>query len=168
MGFLMFLSRKIQLQNKESDISYQLTALNSKLEDYTKYASILQQDSISLSDIADMPSSLFSQGLTQLTAMNQQAAQIAGNQMAQAQSSGIFGTNDQNMQIIAQQKMYENARAQLQKKLAAQLNEEEKSMTAKKTRLETELTEVQQEEQACTQQIANGVKNQISTFGLNG
>ena len=57
MCFLMFLSRKINLQNQENDISYQLTALNAKLNDLTKYSSILQQDTISIADMADMPAS---------------------------------------------------------------------------------------------------------------
>lgn len=168
MGFLMFLSRKINLQNQENDITYQLTALNAKLNDLTKYASILQQDSISIADIADMPSSIFGQGLQQLSYINGQAAQIANAQMGQAMGSGMFTPDNQNLQIIAQQKMYENARKQLQKQLAAKLNEEEKSMTARKTRLEAQLTAIQQESQACTQQIGNGIKNQISSFGLQG
>ena len=168
MGFLMFLSRKINLQNQENDITYQLTALNQKLNDLTKYASILQQDSISIADMADMPASIFGQGLQQLSYINNQAAQMAGAGMSQAMGTGMFTADNQNMQIIAQQKMYENARKQLQKQLAAKLNEEVKSMTAKKTRLETQLTEIQQEAQACTQQIGNGIKNQISGFGLQG
>lgn len=167
MGFLMFLSRKINLQYRENDINYQLAAISAKLADYTKYASILQQDSISIADVAEMPASLFGQGLTELSALNQQAAYIAGNQMNQAMSSGIFGA-DQNLQVIAQQKMYENARKELQKQLLARMNEEEKSLQAKQTRLETELAIVQQDIQACSQQIGQGVKNQISTYGLNG
>lgn len=168
MGFLMFLSRKINLQNQENDISYQLTALNAKLNDLTKYASILQQDSVSLADMANIPASIFGQGLQELSMINNQAGQIAGAQMGQAIGSGMFPVNNQNLQMIAHQKMYENARKELQKKLAARLNEEEKSMTARKTRLETQLTAIQQESQACTQQIGNGIKNQISTFGLQG
>ena len=168
MGFLMFLSRKINLINEENDLSYQLTALNAKLSDLTKYASILQQDSISIADMANIPASIFGQGLQQLSYINNQAAQIAGMEMSQAMGSGMFPANNQNIQIIAQQKMYENARKQLQKQLAAKLNEEEKSMTARKTRIETQLEAIRQEAQACTQQIGNGIKNQVSSFGLQG
>lgn len=167
MGFLMFLARKINLQNQENDISYQLTTINQKLNDYTKFASILQQDAISINDIAEMPTSLFQSGLANLQYINGYATQIANQQMGQAVGSGIFG-GDQNMQMIANQKMYENARKQLQKQLSARLNEEEKSLQSRKTRLEAQLTAIQQEEQACTQQISNGIKNQISTFGLQG
>lgn len=169
MGFLMFLARKISLQARDNDIQYQLTTINSKLNDYTSYASILSQDSVSLSDISSLPSSLFSQGMADLTNAHYQALQISQNQFGQAVSSGMFGNGQtQQIQQIAQQKMYENARKQIQKQLAAKLNEEEKSLQAKKTRLETLDAEIQQELQAIDSRISSGIKNSISTYGLQG
>jgi len=169
MGFLMFLARKINLEHQENDIQYQLTTINSKLQDYTSYASILSQDSVSLSDISALPSSLFAQGMADLTNAHYQALQISNQQYGQAVSSGMFGSNNnqQTMQI-AQQKMYENARKQIQKQLAMKLNEEEKELQSKKTRLETLDAEIQQELQAMDQKIASGVKSSISTYGLQG
>lgn len=169
MAFLMFLSRKISLQNQDNDIQYQLSTINSKLQDYTSYASILSQDSVSMTDIASMPSSLFSQGMADLTNAHYQALQISGNQYSQAVSSGMFGqTDNQYIQQVAQQKMYENARKQIQKQIQARLNEEEKSLQAKKTRLEALDAEIQQELQALDQRIASGIKSSISTYGLQG
>jgi hypothetical protein len=169
MGFLMFLARKISLQNQDINIQYQLATLNSKLQDYTSYASVLSQDSISLSDISSLPSSLFMQGMAELSNAHYQALQISGNQFSQAMSSGLFGQGDsQYVQQIAQQKMYENARKQIQKQLQARLNEEEKSLQAKKTRLETLDAEIQQELQGLDQKIASGVKSAVSNYGLQG
>lgn len=169
MGFLMFLARKISLQNQDNDIQYQLSAVNSKLQEYTSYASILSQDSISLSDISSLPSSLFTQGMADLSNAHYQALQISNNQFGQAMSSGMFGQGgNQYIQQIAHQKMYENARKQIQKQLQARLNEEEKSLQAKKTRLEALDAQIQQELQAMDSRIANGVKSSISTYGLQG
>ncbi len=169
MGFLMFLARKISLQNQDNDIQYQLTTINNKLQDYTNYASILSQDSVSISDISALPSSLFAQGMADLTNAHYQALQISNAQFGQAMGSGMFG-NNQNIQIqeVAKQKMYENARKQIQKQLAMKLNEEEKSLQAKKTRLEALDAEIQQELQGMDQKIAGGVKSSISTYGLQG
>ena len=48
------------------------------------------------------------------------------------------------------------------------LNEEEKSLQAKKTRLEALDAEIQQELQGMDQKIAGGIKSSISTYGLQG
>ena len=64
--------------------------------------------------------------------------------------------------------MYENARKELQKQLRARLNEEEKSLQSRKTRLDAELTIVQQELEKMDQQIGRGIKNQLSSYGLQG
>ena len=168
MGFLMFLARKISLQNQDNNIQYQLTTINSKLQDYTSYASILSQDSISLSDISALPSSLFARGMADLQNAHMQAMNISNNQFGQAVNSGMFDPNNIQMQQIAQQKMYENARKQIQKQLQIKLNEEEKSLQAKKTRLEALDAQIQQELQALDGRIANGIKSSISTYGLQG
>ena len=99
MGFLMFLSRKISLQHRESDLTYQLTSISSKLQDYTRFASILSQDTITLNDISDMPASIFQNGLANLNYINGAAAQIAQQNMAQAAGTGMFGGN-QNLQMM--------------------------------------------------------------------
>ena len=114
MGFLMMLARKIQLQDRKNNLEYQITALNTKKDELISYASILSQDSVSLSDISSLPSSLFSQGMAELTNAHYQALQISQAQFSQAMSSGMFGAGG-NPQIeqITQQKMYENARKQI-------------------------------------------------------
>ena len=40
--------------------------------------------------------------------------------------------------------------------------------TQLQTQIETQLEAIRQEAQACTQQIGNGIKNQVSSFGLQG
>lgn len=168
MGFLVFLARKMTLQQRENNYRFQLDGLNQKLEDLTDYVSILSQDSVSATDLATIPSSLFSQGLSELTNAHLMASQIAEQQFNEAMASnGLYGQgNNPYIVELTKQKLYENARVQIQKQIRARMNEEEKSLQNKKLRLETQLKQIETELQAMDQNIASGIKNQISTFGL--
>ena len=169
MGFLMFLARKIQLEHTQNNIQYQLMDINTKLNNLTSYVSILSQDSISVTDIASIPTSLFSTGMGELMTVHQQALQIGNAQYQQAMASGMFGQNvDPTIAMITQQKMYENARKALQKQMQAKYNEEEKALQAKKTRLETQEKQIQQALQSMDQAISSGIQNSMSSFGLKG
>lgn len=169
MGFLMFLARKIQLEHTQNNIQYQLIDINNKLNNLTDYVSILSQDSVSYTDIASMPTSLFASGMSELTMAHNQALQISGMQFNQAMASGMFGAGiDPMIAQITQQKMYENARKQIQKQLQVKYNEEEKSLQTKKTRLETQEKQIQQELEALDQGISSGIKDSMSSFGLKG
>lgn len=170
MGFLMFLARKMTLQQRENNINFQLVGIDQKLSNLTDYVSILSQDSISATDLATIPTSLFSQGLSELTNAHLMATQIAGQQFNEAMASnGLYGQgNNPYIVQLTQQKLYENARKQLQKQMQARMNEEEKSLQNKKTRLETQLKQIQTELQAMDQNISNGIKNQVATFGVQG
>ncbi|MCR5266502.1 MAG: OmpH family outer membrane protein [Cyanobacteria bacterium RUI128] len=170
MGFLMLLARKIQLQNNLHDVQYQQTTVSNQLEDLTKYSSILSQDSIGIGDISTLPCSVFGDALYELQNIHNAASQIAGNEMNQAISSGMFGANaSQQAQFIAHQKMYENARKQIQKQLQAKLNEKEKELQNKSTRLKALGEEYQAELQGMDQQISSGIKSQIGGgFGMQG
>ncbi len=169
MGFLMFLARKIQLTHQENNIQYQLIDINNKLNNLTDYVSILSQDSVSYTDIASVPTSMFMTGMGELSNAHYQALQISGAQFNQAVASGMFGQNvDPMIAQITQQKMYENARKQIQKQMQIKYNEEEKSLQAKKTRLEAQEKQIQQELQALDQGISSGIQSSISSFGLKG
>ena len=157
MGFLMFLARKIQLEHTQNNIQYQLIDINNKLNNLTDYVSILSQDSVSYTDMSE------------LTMAHNQALQISGMQFNQAMASGMFGAGiDPMIAQITQQKMYENARKQIQKQLQVKYNEEEKSLQTKKTRLETQEKQIQQELEALDQGISSGIKDSMSSFGLKG
>ena len=164
----MFLARKMSLQHRENNINFQLVGIDQKLNDLTDYVSILSQDSISATDLATIPTSLFSQGISELTNAHLMATQIAGQQFNEAvAANGLYGqANNPYIVQLTQQKLYENARKQIQKQMQARMNEEEKALQNKKTRLETQLKQIQTELQAMDQNIANGIKNQVSTFGI--
>ena len=69
---------------------------------------------------------------------------------------------------ITRQKMYENARQEIQKELKIRLNQEEKTMQARKTRLEAEYAAIQQQLQGLDQSIAAGIKSQFGGYTLQG
>ena len=168
MGFLMFLARKYSLIQRQNGINYQLMSINQQLNDYTDYVSILSQDSIDATDLANLPTSLFSQGLSDLTNATLAANQMASQQFNQAMAAnGLFGqANNQYIVQLTQQKLKENAFKQIQKQLQIRANQAEKKLGMKKVRLEAQLKEVETELQTIDQQIAGGIKAQISTFGL--
>ena len=92
MGFLVFLARKMTLQQRENNINYSLMSIDQQLNDLTSYVSILAQDSVSAMDLASIPSSLFSQGISELTNAHLMASQIAEQQFNEAVSSnGLYG-----------------------------------------------------------------------------
>ena len=167
MGFLMMLARKIQLQDRKNNLEYQITALNTKKDELISYASILSQDSVSLSDISSLPSSLFSQGMAELTNAHYQALQISQAQFSQAMASGMFGAGG-NPQIeqITQQKMYENARKQIQKQLQVKLNEQEKAAAAKAARLQAQLSQIEKELEHVDEREAKDIQNSVCSYGL--
>ena len=164
----MFLARKFALTQRSNNINYQLMTINQQLNDYTDYVSILSQDSIDATDLASLPTSLFSQGLSDLTSATLQANQIASQEFNQAvATNGLYGqANNPYVVQLTQQKLKENAFKQIQKQLQARANEAEKRLGMKKTRLETQQKQIETELQAMDQQIATGIKNEISTFGL--
>ena len=165
MGFLLMLSRKIQLEDRRNDLEYQINTINTKMNDLTNYASILSQDSISVNDMANIPSSLFAQGLGELANCDMFAKQNADNNMGMAMSSGIFGqTANQNVQGLAWQKMYEEASKQYRKMLQAKMNEEEKSLESRKARLDAQFTELKHVEQ----REAQDIQSAVAGYGVGG
>lgn len=169
MGFLLMLSRKIQLEDRKNNLEYQNLNLTRKLNDLTNYASILSQDSVNLSDIASLPSSIFSQGMSELTNAHFQAMNISQAQFQQAAASGMFGQNmDPYVAGIAQQKMYENARKEIQKQLQARLNEEEKSLQAQQTRIQAQIELTDKELEKVEQREAKDIESAVGGYGLRG
>jgi len=169
MGFLLMLSRKIQLEDRLNNLEYQMTNLNAKLGDLTSFSSILAQDSVSLGDIANIPSSLFGQAMGELANADMFARQAADNNFNMAMSSGMFGQiDDPNVQAITWQKMYEDGRKQYQKMLQAKMNEEEKSMKAKQTRLQAQIDLTTKEIEKVEQRESQDIEKAVGGYGLRG
>ncbi len=170
MGMLLMMFRKMNLIQKKNNIEFQLTDLNQKLMDYQSLSAALANDSTSLTDIASIPPSLFGSGINSLMMAHGAATQYANQAMSYMMNGGSiftqFGDNAPYMQQIAYMKAYEQGREQYKKRIMAQLNEQEKQMELKKTKLEALLAQVEEEEKATTQRIQAGVQSQVSHYGL--
>ncbi len=169
MGLLLMMYRKMNLIQRKNDIEYQLTDLNQQLMDYQKLSAALANDSTSITDVASIPPSLFGAGIDSMMLAHGMATQYANQAMAYMQQGSIFtqfGDNAPYMQQIAYMKAYEQGREQYKKRMMAQLNEKEKQLEMKKTKLETLLAEIEEEEKGTTQRIQSGVQSQVSHYGL--
>lgn len=169
MGMLLMMFRKMNLIQRKNDIEFQLTENNQQLMDVQKLSTTLANDSVSITDIASIPPSLFGAGISQLMMMHSQASQYAGQAMTYMNNNSIFtqfGDKAPQMQQIAYMKAYESAREQIKKRVMAQLNEREKQLEMKKTKLDTQLATIEDEEKSTTQRIQAGIQSQVSHYGL--
>ena len=169
MGMLLMMFRKMHLIQKKNNIEFQLTDLNQKLMDYQSLSAALANDSTSITDLASIPPSLFGSGLNTLMMAHYASDQYAQQAMGYMNSNSIFtqfGDNAPYMQKLAYMKAYEKAQEQYKKRIMAQLNEKEKQMELKKTKLEALLAQIEEEEKSTTQRIQSGVQSQVSHYGL--
>ena len=169
MGMLLMMFRKMHLIQKKNNIEFQLTDLNQKLMDYQSLSAALANDSTSITDLASIPPSLFGSGLNTLMMAHYASDQYAQQAMGYMNSNSIFtqfGDNAPYMQKLAYMKAYEKAQEQYKKRIMAQLNEKEKQMELKKTKLEALLAQIEEEEKATTQRVQSGIQSQVSHYGL--
>ena len=171
MGMLLMMFRKLNLIQRKNNIEFQLTDANQQLLDYQNTSSALSNDSVSITDLASVSPSLFGPTLNHLMMAHGAATQYAEQSMAYMNSNSIFqqyGDQAPQMQQIAYMKAYESAREQVKKRIMAQLNQKEKQLEMKKTRLETQLAAIEKEEEGVSQRLQKGVEHQVAHYGLGG
>jgi len=169
MGCLLMLYRKMNLIQEQNDVQYQLVELNQKLTDYQSLSAALSNDSTSIADVATIPASLFGVGIDSMQMAHNQATQYANSAYAAASGQGIFnqaGMNTQQMMQIAYMKMYEQGRQEVKKRQEAALNEKEKQVTMKKTKLEVLDASISEELKAMDGKIQSGIQQSVSHYGL--
>lgn len=169
MGLLLLQFRKMNLIQDQNNVEYQLVDLNQQLNDIQSMSATLANDSVTLSDIAGMPASLFSSGVDSMNYAYNYAMQYANTVMANMNNASVFaqfGNNAQHMKEIAFMKAYEQGRAHIRKKQQAALNQQEKQIQMKKTKLEARLACIEEELKGISQRLPNAVSNSISGFSL--
>lgn len=173
MGLLLMQFRKMHLLQEKNNIEYQLTDLNQKLLDYQSMSATLANDNVSLSDIASMPASLFGAGVDNLMMAHGAALNYADGVMQNMAAGGnsIFdamGGNAEVMKQIAYMKAYEQGRKQIQKRQEAQLNEKEKEIQLKKTKLESREACIEEELKGISQKLPQQISESVSHYSLQG
>lgn len=170
MGCLLMLYRKMQLIQQDSDIQFQLTQLNQKLMDYQSLSATLSNESVTMTDVASIPASLFGAGIDGMMMAHNQASQYAQSAFGAMTANGsIFnqpGVDNQQMMKIAYMKLYEQGRQEVQKRQEAALNEKEKQLTMKIKKLETMDAAVNEEMKSLDGKIQTGVQQSVSHYGL--
>ena len=136
---------------------------------YLKTDFLKSNDSVSITDLASVSPSLFGSTLNELSMAHGAATQYTEQSMAYMNSNSIFqqyGDQAPQMQQIAYMKAYESAREQIKKRIMAELNQKEKQLEMKKTRLETQLAAIEKEEEGVSQRLQKGVEHQVAHYGL--
>ena len=165
MGLLLMMSRKLTLIRRKNNIQYQMVQINQKLNDIQKTSGVLASDNVTLADIAGMPASLFSQGITSLQQGHMMGMNWANNvMMASGSLFAQYGPQAQQMYNIAFMKAYETGRTQYTKMLQAQINEKEKQIEQEKLLLEGELETVKEELESI--KLKDEVSSSVCHYGL--
>lgn len=172
MTWVMLSMRKMQLKQEVSDLQFEDVKISQQVEDLAQYASNIADGTITFSEMASCPSSLFGTQLdfmsnaaqaayqsatTKTNAYIQQLSQtnsITGNQYGYAMGT-LDGTSYDATTIFNE--IYKEELQQYSEQLQEYVNEYEKELEAERERVETQLqtkeAELQSYEQAISQNI---------------
>lgn len=171
MSFLIFAYRKLDIQNRKSDLNYRLDGLVRKLSDLQQYTANVGDGSVSMSDMMNTPGSMFNRQLMFMQYSHNAALFGANKQMQMMQpqiAMQMRQIQDPNMQAMYQnwifKSLYDQQREQIGKQEAKLLNEQEKQILAEKTKIETQLKLLDQEYEACKQAEDKGAEQFKPTF----
>lgn len=174
MTWIMLSMRKMQLKQEVSDLQYQDVKISQQIQDLANYTNNIADGTITFSEMASCPSSLFG---TQLDFMSnsasaayqsatvktnaylQQLAQtngMTGNQYGYAMGT-IDGTNYDATTIFNE--IYKEELQQYSEQMQEYINEYEKELQAEQTRIETQLQAKEAELQSYDQTISQNIQS---------
>ena len=159
MGLLLFLSRRHSIISDQNRIEYRITQLSKKLQDLQQYSANIANGSISMSDMMNVPGSMFGRQMMFMQYAHNSSVQGAQNQYAQMQpiiqqQMMQMQSNPQYQQAYQQmifQNLYKQQREVVAKQEEKLLNQQEKDITQEKTKLEMQLKLIQQEYESLKQ-----------------
>ncbi len=166
--------RLFQLIRQRSDKNYRLMQLNRELSDYKAYAENIADGSLSLHEMLNTPSSMFSRQMLYMNMSSQYCQTSAANQMQQLSSNPLYQnmmsqSQDPQIQQAYQEMMYRSfykqAQEQFSKYESKLLNEKEKEISEEKVSLETELAMIDEEIKATKEGIKNDISNFTPSYG---
>lgn len=151
------LQRRYQLIRQQNEKNYRLTQLTTKLSDLQRYASSIGDGNISMSDMMNMPSSIFGRAMTFMAYSHNVA--LMGAQQNMTMMTPQINLQMQQIKDAGQQQMYQkwiynNLYQQALQKAAKQeeklLNQQEQEIQKEKAQVETELKMIQAELESLT------------------
>ncbi len=174
MTWIMLSMRKMQLQHEVSDLQYEDVQISNQIQDLASYTSNIADGTITYSEMASCPSSLFGTQLdflansasaayesatTKTNAYIQQLAQTnstTGNQYGYA-----MGTTDSTSYDATTifNEIYQEELEEYAEQMQQYVNEYEKELEAEQTRVETQLEAKEAELQAYEERISQNIQN---------
>lgn len=171
MGILIFTARVHDLIYQKSNIEYRLTKLTKKLRDMQQYAATVGNGSVSIGDLLNSPGSMMGRTMNYLSFAHNSSMQymqqnlplmqqMYQQQMAQQQNP----QQQQMMQNYMMKMLYMQGRDRAAQIEAKNLNMEEQRIAQEKEKLETQLTEVNQELKSAKEARDQGIKDMAPKY----
>lgn len=168
MSLLMLHRRRLSIIHQKYAINARLNEMNQKLQDLQQYAANIADGSVSISDMANTPASMFNRTMMFMTYAHNGALMAANNNVQQFMmlpnvQAQMAQMQDPNQQQMYQQWIFKNLYQQEREKVAKQegklLNEQEKEMQKEKAKLETQLKMLEAELEGVQQGEKDSIKN---------
>jgi len=174
MTWIMLSMRKMQLQREVSDLQYEDVQISQKIQDLANYTNNIADGTITFSEMASCPSSLFG---TQLDFMSNsasaayQSATVKTNaylqQLSQTNSATgnqygyAMGTTDSTSYDATTifNEIYKEELEQYAEQMQEYVNQYEEELQAEQTRIETQLQAKEAELQTYEQTISSNIQN---------
>lgn len=180
MTWVMLSMRKMQLQQEVSDLQFEDVKISQQIQDLASYTSNISDGTLTYSEMASCPSSLFGTQLDFMANSAQaayQSATVKTNAYIQqlSQTNGTtgnqygyaMGTTDGTSYDAATifNEIYKEELQQYSEQMQEYINEYEKELQAEQTRIETQLQAKEAELQAYEQRISQNIQSDAISFG---
>ncbi|GBF22653.1 hypothetical protein tpqmel_0057 [Candidatus Gastranaerophilus sp. (ex Termes propinquus)] len=175
MTWVMLSLRKATLKSRMSDLQMQSLQLSQRIQDLQHYASSIADGSISMSEMANSPSSIFGTQMQYIAASSPiayQSAQIKTTaylqQMGQLQmdTQGQYqlvtdptgATSDVDPYLVFNE-IYKQELKEYSKQIGEKVHAEEKELESQRLRIESQLKAAEAEYESVAKQEDSNIKN---------
>lgn len=175
MTWVMLSLRKATLKSRVSDLEAKLVNISQRIQDMQSYASSIADGSVSYSEMANAPSSLFGTHLEYMqnaSGVAYQSAQIKTNaylqqmNMIQQNTQGQYqlaidptGAQADVQPYLIFNEIYKQEMKEYAKQISEKLNGEEKELQTEKTRIEAQIKAAEAEYDSVSKQMDTNIKN---------
>lgn len=164
MSLLVFAYRKYEMIRQKNELNYRLVALTRKLNELQQYAANIGDGTLSMSDMLNVPSSMFNRSMAFMAYSHNGA--LRGAQMNMQMMSPQINMQIQQMQQMSQnqdpnavtmyqnyifQNLYKQELEKYQKHEQKLLNQQEQEIQQEKARIEAQLRMIEAEYESTVQ-----------------
>lgn len=170
MSFLIFAYRKQQIIALKSSLNFKIMQLNQKLMDLASYSASIADGQVTGQDLMNAPSSLFDRTIAfaQYSGQMGRAAATQNTQMYLAMNPGYMSQYTGDQQYMAQQALYNGFFKQGVDKACevekAVLNAQEKKINSELAMYQTQLKQLEAEEEQVGKGIDDGAKKSAPQY----